>query len=75
MIDMTYDPEADAVYIYLSRAKVDRTEEAGPFIYDLDADGRVRGIEILSASECSRRATGKCTPARRVKSDAAGSPF
>ena len=51
MIDMTYDPEADAVYIYLSRAKVDRTEEAGPFIYDLDADGRVRGIEILSASE------------------------
>lgn len=51
MIDVTYDPEADAVYIYLSRAKVDRTEEAGPFIYDLDAEGRVRGIEILSASK------------------------
>jgi uncharacterized protein YuzE len=51
MIDITYDPEADAVYIYLSRAKVDHTEEAGPFIYDLDANGRVRGIEILSASK------------------------
>ncbi len=51
MIDITYDPEADAVYIYLSHAKADHTEEAGPFIYDLDAEGRVRGIEILSASK------------------------
>jgi uncharacterized protein YuzE len=51
MIDMTYDPEADAVYVLLARAKVDRTEEAGPFIYDLDADGRICGIEILSASK------------------------
>jgi uncharacterized protein YuzE len=51
MIDMTYDPEADAVYMYLGRGKVDHTEEAGPFIYDLDAAGRVLGIEILSASK------------------------
>jgi uncharacterized protein YuzE len=51
MIDMTYDPEADAVYMHLGRGKVDRTEEAGPFVYDLDADGRVLGIEILSASK------------------------
>jgi uncharacterized protein YuzE len=51
MIDITYDPEADAVYIYPGRAEVDRTEEAGPFIYDVDVHGRVRGIEILSASQ------------------------
>ena len=51
MIDMTYDPEADAVYLYLSRGKVAATEETGPFIYDVDADGRVLGIEILSASK------------------------
>jgi uncharacterized protein YuzE len=51
MIDMTYDPEADAVYMYMSRGKVDRTEEAGPFIYDVDDEGRVLGIEILSASK------------------------
>ena len=51
MIDMTYDPEADAVYVLLAHAKVDRTEEAGPFIYDLDAEGRISGIEILSASK------------------------
>ena len=50
MIDMTYDPEADAIYIYLGKGKVDRTEEAGPFIYDVDESGRVIGIEILSAS-------------------------
>ena len=41
MIDMTYDPEADAIYIYLGKGKVDRTEETGPFIYDVDESGRV----------------------------------
>ncbi|GBE44871.1 MAG TPA: DUF2283 domain-containing protein [Rhizobiales bacterium] len=50
MIDMTYDPEADAVYITLGRGEIGRQEEAGPFIYDVDEDGRVIGIEILSAS-------------------------
>jgi uncharacterized protein YuzE len=51
MTDMTYDPEADAVYITLSPGNVDRTEETGPFIYDVDADGLIVGIEILSASK------------------------
>ncbi len=51
MIDMTYDPDADAVYIYLGRGTIDRTEETGPFIYDVDRDGRVLGIEILAVSK------------------------
>ena len=51
MIDMTYDPEADAAYIYLGKGKIVETDEAGPFIYDVDATGRVIGIEILSASK------------------------
>ena len=51
MFDMTYDPEADAIYMYMSRGEVDRTEEAGPFIYDVDAEGRVLGIEILDATK------------------------
>jgi len=51
MTDTTYDAEADAVYIAVGRGKVERTEEAGPFIYDVDADGRVLGIEILSATK------------------------
>ena len=41
----------DAVYIKVGRGKVERTEEAGPFIYDVDAEGRLLGIEILSASK------------------------
>ena len=51
MTDITYDPEADAVYIAVGRGKVDRTEETGPFIYDIDAEGHIVGIEILSASK------------------------
>lgn len=51
MIDMTYDPEADAAYIYLGRGKVAATKEEGPFLYDVDASGRILGIEILSASK------------------------
>ncbi len=51
MIDLTYDPEADAVYIYVGRGQVDHQEEAGPFIWDVDTEGRVLGIEILSASK------------------------
>jgi uncharacterized protein YuzE len=51
MTEITYDPEADAVYIAVGRGKVDRTEETGPFIYDVDAEGHIVGIEILSASK------------------------
>lgn len=51
MIDMTYDPEADAAFIKLGRGKSDGTEEAGIFMYDVDAEGRIIGIEILSASK------------------------
>jgi uncharacterized protein YuzE len=51
MTDATYDAEADAVYITVGRGTIDRTEEAGPFIYDVDADGHIIGIEILSASK------------------------
>lgn len=51
MSEITYDPQADAVYIRIGRGEVDRTEEAGPFIYDVDAKGQVLGIEVLSASK------------------------
>jgi uncharacterized protein YuzE len=49
MMDMTYDPEADAVYFYGGRGKIDHQEDAGPFI--LDVDGHVIGIEVLAASK------------------------
>ena len=51
MTNITYDADADAVYITVGRGKVDRTEETGPFNYDVDAEGHIVGIEILSASK------------------------
>ena len=51
MTNITYDADADAVYITVGDGRIERTEEAGPFIYDVDADGRIVGIEILSASK------------------------
>jgi uncharacterized protein YuzE len=51
MTDITYDPEADALYITVGRGKIDPTEKAGPFIYDVDANGHIIGVEILSASK------------------------
>lgn len=36
MIDMAYDPEADAVSLRISRRKIDRQEERGPFVCDVD---------------------------------------
>ncbi len=51
MIDMTYDPEADAVYMYVGRGKIIESAEAGPFVCDVDAEGKVVGTEILYASQ------------------------
>lgn len=52
---ITYDAEADAMYIYLQGKpgeKVDHTQELGSGIaVDYDAAGVVFGIEILDASE------------------------
>jgi uncharacterized protein YuzE len=50
---MTYDPAADAMYLYLTEraAKVARTEEvAAGLMLDFDRNGRVIGIEMLSVS-------------------------
>ncbi len=52
MPDTTHDPEADAVYIQLSDAKPVETEEVAPNVMlDFDAEGRVTGIEVLTASK------------------------
>ncbi|MEZ5890484.1 MAG: DUF2283 domain-containing protein [Xanthobacteraceae bacterium] len=42
--------EADAVYIYIGRGKIDRQEAIGDLIADVDGMV-IPGIEILSASE------------------------
>jgi uncharacterized protein YuzE len=50
----TYDEEADALYVLLApepEAAIDRTLELGERLHvDLDADGRLVGVEILYPS-------------------------
>lgn len=48
---LTFDQEADAVYIYFSQRPVARTEELGDAVaVDYDADGEPVGVEFLSVS-------------------------
>jgi len=59
MTDITYDAEADAVYITVGRGKIDRTEETGPFIYDVDAEGTSSASKSCPPARFWRRETGK----------------
>jgi uncharacterized protein YuzE len=52
MIRVEYDSKADALYIWLRKAKYEISEElAENVIIDLDKRGRIIGIEILDASK------------------------
>jgi uncharacterized protein YuzE len=47
-----YDQKADAMYIWLRKAKYDISEElAENVIIDLDKNGRIIGMEVLDASK------------------------
>lgn len=49
---VSYDPAVDALYISLRSAPIEETEEVTRDCnVDLDAEGRLVGIEILSASQ------------------------
>lgn len=51
MIQIDYDPEADAIYIHLRDGEVDHTVESSKYIYvDVDSDGVPLGLEILFAT-------------------------
>lgn len=49
----TYDADADILYVLLveeAEAAIHRTDEVGPSLHvDLDAEGRIVGIEFLYA--------------------------
>jgi uncharacterized protein YuzE len=44
----TIDYEADAAYLQLRHAAIDRTLNFGLVNLDLDADGQVVGVEVLT---------------------------
>ena len=49
---ITYDPDADAMYIYLKEGKSFKTKEVDDnTILDYDKEGNVIGIEILFVKE------------------------
>ncbi|HEY3910199.1 MAG TPA: DUF2283 domain-containing protein [Stellaceae bacterium] len=53
MIRSSYDPEADAMFVWFAPAGVKsaETEEVAPGVMlDFDSDGRVIGIEVLDVS-------------------------
>ena len=52
-VDMTYDPEADAVYIRLAEgAQPHEAEEVAPgVVIDFTEDGHIVGLEIMPASK------------------------
>lgn len=48
---MQYDKIADAIYIYLKKGKIFKTiKMKDRLIVDTDKDGKILGMEILSAS-------------------------
>ena len=61
---MTYDPEADAAYLYItdpieagasvSNSTLRREMESASVIADFDRDGRLLGIELLGVSRLLR---------------------
>ncbi len=52
MVRVEYDPKADAMYVWLRKARYEISEElAENVIIDLDKSGRIIGIEILDASK------------------------
>ncbi len=51
MMEINYDPQADAIYIRLREGEVDDTLQIGKYIYtDVDREGLPLGLEILFAS-------------------------
>ena len=51
MMQMNYDPEADAIYIRLREGNVDNTLQISKYIYaDVDENEVPLGLEILFAS-------------------------
>ncbi len=65
-MNITYDKQADAMYIYLQKKKrVARTVElANLLLADLDKKGKIIGVEILNASRQIAKQSGRSLKAK-----------
>ena len=62
-MNVQFDPEADALYVTVSRAEIVRTEEVKPgIILDYDRNGEVVGIEMLYVARRARAAAKSAEP-------------
>jgi len=51
-LNLSFDPEADAVYIELSQNEIKKTEKVDDrTMIDIDEEGEISGIEILDAKD------------------------
>jgi uncharacterized protein YuzE len=61
--ELTYDPDADAVYVTLAEGLAHEGAEVAPgVVLDLDREGRLLGIEITNAK--ATLAPGRWSQAR-----------
>ncbi|MDR3582715.1 MAG: DUF2283 domain-containing protein [Candidatus Pacebacteria bacterium] len=56
-MDITYDKEADAIYIRLIKGKLFETRKEGVCLIDYSKGGKILGIEIINWSRVFSNAT------------------
>jgi uncharacterized protein YuzE len=67
-IKFEYDPDVDAAYLTLTRARISESEEVRPgIVVDLDASDQIVGIEILRFTRRFRASAGAIKPVRAVE--------
>jgi uncharacterized protein YuzE len=69
-IKFEYDPDVDAAYLTLRRARVAESEEVRPgLVVDFDADDEIIGVEILRFTKRFRTSAGVIKPVRALNGE------
>lgn len=69
-IKFEYDPDVDAAYLTLRKARISESEEVSPgIVVDFDASDKIVGIEILRFTKRFRASAGAIKPVRTVVGD------